>query len=206
NRTDVRVVQGGSGPGLAPQALQRVAVVGVPCRQELEGHVAAEPGVLGPVDHAHAAAAEPLQDAIVRDDLADGDRAGLGPAPPRLPHLGLGWLEHDTGATGRTPQYPGRSVSALAEGLQTVRADRTHGGWLSLSGPRGKHGLPHCRLWRHPGQQARAGTAWFTDSPTASRFPFAANPSEHAAVPVAWPAPGDPPRGGGTPPAPSAGS
>src|SRR5262249_50186359 len=103
-----------------------------------------------------------------------------------------------------TPQYPGRSVSALAEGLQTVRADRTHGGWLSLSGPRGKHGLPHCRLWRHPGQQARTGTAWVTDSPTPSRFPFAANPSEHAAVPVAWPAAAEPPRGGRSRPAPSA--
>src|SRR5262249_6138153 len=102
----------------------------------------------------------------------------------------------DTGATGRTPQDPARSVSALAEGLQTVRADRNHGGWLSLSGPRGKPGLPHCPVWRQPGQQAPAGTAWLTDSPAASHLPFAADPPEQAAVPVACPAAAEPPRGG----------
>src|SRR5262249_10574980 len=134
DRADVRVVQGGGGPGLAAEALQRVAVVGVPFGQELEGHVPAEPGVLGPVDHAHAAAAEALQDAVMRDDLADGARARFGRAPPRLPDLGLGRLHHDAGATGRTPQDRARGVGTLAEGLQTMRADRTHGGWFPLSG------------------------------------------------------------------------
>jgi hypothetical protein len=44
-------------------------------RQELEGDEAMQPGILGLVDHAHAAAAEFLDNAIVRDGLADHGEA-----------------------------------------------------------------------------------------------------------------------------------
>ena len=59
-----RAPRGGSAPGLAG-----------PCAtssgQELQSHEAAEFGVLGLVDHTHAAPAELLDDAVVRDGLAD---------------------------------------------------------------------------------------------------------------------------------------
>ena len=44
-------------------------------RQELQGNKAVQPGVLGLVDHTHTAAAEFLDDAVVRNGLAD-ERVG----------------------------------------------------------------------------------------------------------------------------------
>ena len=68
---DVRMVQGGGGAGLALEALERLLIAGELRRQELEGHEAAQARVLGLVDHAHAAAAQLVDDAIVRDRPAD---------------------------------------------------------------------------------------------------------------------------------------
>jgi hypothetical protein len=45
-------------------------------RQEFEGDAAVQPGVLGLVDHTHPAAAQLLDDAVMRDGLADdGERS-----------------------------------------------------------------------------------------------------------------------------------
>ena len=51
------------------------AIVGQLRRQELQRDVPAEPQVLGPVDDAHAAAAELFDDAVVRDRPADHEES-----------------------------------------------------------------------------------------------------------------------------------
>ena len=68
---DVGMVEGGRGLGLTPETLQSLAVLGHVFGQELESHKAMQPGVLGLVDDTHPAAAQLLDDAIVRDGLAD---------------------------------------------------------------------------------------------------------------------------------------
>ena len=46
-------------------------VFGQVCGQELQSYKAVEPGVLCLVNHSHSSAAEPFDDAVVRDGLAD---------------------------------------------------------------------------------------------------------------------------------------
>ena len=53
------------------EALQRLRVPGDLFGQKLQGDEAVQPSVLGLVDHTHAATAELLDDAVVRDGLAD---------------------------------------------------------------------------------------------------------------------------------------
>ena len=53
------------------KAAECLRVFGYIVRQELESDKAAELHVLGLVDHTHPAAAELLDDAVVRDGLAD---------------------------------------------------------------------------------------------------------------------------------------
>ncbi len=45
-------------------------------RQELQGHIAAQAGVLGLVDHTHTTAAQFLCDFVVRDGLTDHGLVG----------------------------------------------------------------------------------------------------------------------------------
>src|SRR5208283_2779525 len=68
---DVGVVQRRSGAGLATETLQRLRLVGHFVGQKLEGDEAAELGVFGLVNDAHAASAEPFEDAVVGDGGAD---------------------------------------------------------------------------------------------------------------------------------------
>jgi len=67
---DVGMVQGRRGAGLPLEAIQCLLVFGILLRQELQGDVAAESGVLGLVDHTHAAGPELFQDAVVGDGAA----------------------------------------------------------------------------------------------------------------------------------------
>ena len=55
----------------AAEAFERLRVVRHVIGQELQGNKAAEFGVFGLIDHTHAAPAEFLDDAVVRDGLAD---------------------------------------------------------------------------------------------------------------------------------------
>ena len=71
NGADVGMVQSGGGPRFALEPAQRLPVARQVVRQELEGHEATESSVLRFVDHAHAAAAELLDDAVVGEGLAD---------------------------------------------------------------------------------------------------------------------------------------
>src|ERR1019366_9372021 len=55
----------------AAESLQRLPVLGHILRQELQSDEAVKPGVLGLVNDAHASAAELLDDAVMRDNLAN---------------------------------------------------------------------------------------------------------------------------------------
>src|SRR6478736_3559433 len=66
------------GLGFTAETLQSLGVLGEFFRQEFQGYKTVEAGVFGLVDDAHAATAELLHDAVVRDGLADqpGARSG----------------------------------------------------------------------------------------------------------------------------------
>ena len=68
---DVGMVQSGGGLGLALKSRQRLWIFGHIVRQKLERDEAMQSRVLSLVDDAHPAAAQFLDDAIVRDGLAD---------------------------------------------------------------------------------------------------------------------------------------
>ena len=71
NRADVGVVQCGCSLRLALKTGERLRVTGHFLRQELERDEAMQPRVLSFIDHTHAATTELLDDAVVRDGLAD---------------------------------------------------------------------------------------------------------------------------------------
>jgi hypothetical protein len=64
DRDDGRMVQRGGEPRLAHEPLPEGFVVRELRREDLEGHADAEPRVLGPVDDAHATAAQERLDAV----------------------------------------------------------------------------------------------------------------------------------------------
>ena len=84
DRHDVGVVQLGRRPRLAAEPLAQLGVEPRVARQDLQRHVPAQRGLLGLVDHAHAAAADLAEDQVVADladrravgRLAVGERAG----------------------------------------------------------------------------------------------------------------------------------
>ena len=67
---DIGVIEGGGGLGLALEALQGLMVLGHIIGQELERYETVELGVLGLVDHAHAAAAQLFENPVMRNGLA----------------------------------------------------------------------------------------------------------------------------------------
>ena len=71
NRADVGMIQRGGGLGFTLEAAKGLWVFGNLIRKEFEGHEAVEFHVLGFVDDAHPAAAQLLDDAVVRDGLPD---------------------------------------------------------------------------------------------------------------------------------------
>jgi hypothetical protein len=64
------VVQSGGGARFALEAFQSLALLGKMFRQELQGNEPAELGVLGLINHTHAAATQLLEDAVVRNGSA----------------------------------------------------------------------------------------------------------------------------------------
>ena len=71
NRADVGVIQRGGGLGFALKTGEGLRIVSYIFGQEFERDEAMQPRVLGLVHHAHSAAAQFLDDAVVRDGLAD---------------------------------------------------------------------------------------------------------------------------------------
>ena len=75
NRADIRVIEGGSCLRFTLEPFQGLSILGEFLREELQGDGALELGVRGLVHHAHAPAAELLQDAIVADSRATHEEA-----------------------------------------------------------------------------------------------------------------------------------
>jgi hypothetical protein len=75
DRANVRMIQRRRGLGFAPETLKRLPILRQILRKKLEGHKAAEAGVLGLVDDAHASAAEFFEDAVMRDGLIEQEGA-----------------------------------------------------------------------------------------------------------------------------------
>ena len=73
------MVQSGRRFRLAPETLQRLAILSYIFGQELQGNKTVEPGILGLIHHTHPAATDLLNDAIVRDGLVDHSRSFLWP-------------------------------------------------------------------------------------------------------------------------------
>ena len=65
DRCDVRVVQGGGSTSLLLEAGEALGIRGKLGRQHLDGHLAAQAGVLRQVHLAHAASTELLGDLVV---------------------------------------------------------------------------------------------------------------------------------------------
>ena len=68
---DIRMIQRGSGSGFAAEALERLRIARQFVRQKLQRDEAAQLRILSSIDHAHASAAQLLDDAVARDGLAD---------------------------------------------------------------------------------------------------------------------------------------
>jgi len=68
---DIWVVERRSRPGLSAKTFECLGVLGKIIGQKLQGDESPKPGVLGLVDDTHPAAAQLLDDVVVRDDLAD---------------------------------------------------------------------------------------------------------------------------------------
>ena len=65
------MIQGGSGTSFPTEPLQHRGILSDQIGQEFESHHPAQLDVLGLVHHTHPAPAELLDDAVVRDGLAD---------------------------------------------------------------------------------------------------------------------------------------
>ena len=72
---DIRMVQGRGGPGFTLKTLQRRSVLFQFAGQKLQRDVPAQIDVLGFVHHSHAATAQLVQDAVVRDGFAGDQRS-----------------------------------------------------------------------------------------------------------------------------------
>jgi hypothetical protein len=68
---DIRMVQCRGGLRFALKASEGLHIFGNVVRQELKGHKAVQLYVLGLIDHTHTTAAQFLDDAVVRDGLAN---------------------------------------------------------------------------------------------------------------------------------------
>jgi len=94
NRADIRVIQGGRGSGLASETVQGLRVASEFVRQKLEGQ-AAQACVLSLVNHAHSAAAQLIDNAVMGNGPADREIAAFprvfsllvseGPSGPFIP-------------------------------------------------------------------------------------------------------------------------
>jgi hypothetical protein len=116
NRADIGMIQGRRCARLAAEALQRLRVSREIVGREFQSDEAAQLGVLGLIDQTHAAATKLLDDAVMRDDLADHSCDCL--TILRSPSVSSGL--HKTGSTRR-------AVALLLTGLRSIA--RGVAGW-----------------------------------------------------------------------------
>jgi hypothetical protein len=76
DREDVGMVQRRRGLGLEPEARHGGRIAAQLLRQELDGHVAVQPHVPRPVDHAHPARTQRRDDLIRTETRAGGEAHG----------------------------------------------------------------------------------------------------------------------------------
>src|ERR1700682_4180613 len=74
NRADVGMVESRCGLRFTLKTGKSLGVFGYFIGQELQGHEAMQPGVLSLVDDTHVTTAQLLDDAVMRDGLADHER------------------------------------------------------------------------------------------------------------------------------------
>ena len=95
DRADVWMIQGRCGSCFPPKTFERLRVSGYIFREKLESDKATELNVFGLVDDSHTAAAQLLDDAIVRDGLVDHADAMLG---------ALQWEVNESNGLFRNPE------------------------------------------------------------------------------------------------------
>jgi hypothetical protein len=83
NGAYIRTVQGGSRLGFPLEARWGLRVLGKFIGKELDGHEAVQARVLGFVDHTHPSGTKLLDDAVVRDGLADHAQECYGGSMPK---------------------------------------------------------------------------------------------------------------------------
>src|SRR5579864_7683931 len=127
HRTDMGVVQGGGGAGLALEPLQALRILDKLPGQELEGHAAAEAGILGLVDDPHAAASQWLELVVVGDGLADRDRAWFEPVGACHPWARLCSLHPERPAASRAVDLSRRGCFGALDGVLAMGTDDVHG-------------------------------------------------------------------------------
>ena len=71
NHADVWMIERGSHARLPPKPFQRLWILRQFSRQELHRDMTSETGIFGLVHHTHTAGSEFLEDAVMRDSLAD---------------------------------------------------------------------------------------------------------------------------------------
>ncbi len=120
NRADPRMVQRGCRARFAAETFDGLGVLRNIVGQKLQRHIAAQPRILGLVHHAHSAAAELFDDAVMGNRAADNGGC-LGHGPASVPHRGTRcqfaprWPTHRTRACGRLEGHGKRSRAALTE-------------------------------------------------------------------------------------------
>ena len=76
---DVGMIEGGGRAGFTAESLEGLRILGHVIGQKLKGDKTVQVRVFGLVHHAHAAAAQLLDDSIMRDDLTNhGKGAAIG--------------------------------------------------------------------------------------------------------------------------------
>src|SRR5579859_5144586 len=114
------MVQSRGGAGFAAKTLQCLRVVSNIVRQELQGDQASQRDVLGLINDTHSTAAQLIQDAVMRDGLADDGGASM-----HSPAMLGGMVDQVNGAAASGVNLEERrEIGKIACGLFTASEKR----------------------------------------------------------------------------------
>src|SRR6266700_6675985 len=99
------MIESRGGASLAAKAFQGLRISRQFIRQELEGHETAKLGVLGLVNHAHAATTKFLDNAVVRDGLVNHLMDTLPPVASSYGRSNSPSTKRQSGLLGRNPRW-----------------------------------------------------------------------------------------------------
>jgi hypothetical protein len=125
NRADIWMVQSRSSLGFAAKALERLGVLGQFFREEFESDKTVEPGVFSLVDHTHPPAAQLLDDAIVRNGLADHRTGILGLEVWQVNEAAVNWLGFTMISAVASTTYEAESPNTGKLGCGFLNAPRS---------------------------------------------------------------------------------